>query len=323
MDYVIKELDYSLDSVENSATIRLTGKEALETADNVICQNYVDAFVTLARSADVPARAVSGYAFPDTDRIDELPVGVLHSWVEIWDESKGWIAMDPTWEDTSLLEYRDIIGIGHMRWVTYGYSSTEPALPVGYNVIESQGGLNTVATLSEVYKTPNPNLVINADSEITLNPLVNNSINFSLKNTGNVALSNLSVTLGDTQLNSEINQQEVWATEDEVYTPIIVPYSNQNFEVSIDRLDLLEFNNREQNILFGISAEYGDQKISKESSSTIIFQGIEYIELIVIVGIILLLFTILLIAFAARSILIKRGIIKQKIYEVKDRKATN
>ena len=72
------------------------------------CGHYASAVAALMRSADVPARVVSGYL----GGVQVQPIGGsayldlrqsdAHAWVEVWLEGSGWQQVDPTlWIDRS------------------------------------------------------------------------------------------------------------------------------------------------------------------------------------------------------------------------------
>ena len=75
------------------------------------CGHYASAFAALMRSADVPARVVSGYL--GGRRINpltgspylELRQSDAHAWVEVWLEGTGWQQVDPTlWADRNAFD---------------------------------------------------------------------------------------------------------------------------------------------------------------------------------------------------------------------------
>lgn len=63
------------------------------------CGHFASAFATLMRSADVPARVVTGYLGGEWNDIgDYLLVrqSDAHAWVEVWLGERGWVRVDPT-----------------------------------------------------------------------------------------------------------------------------------------------------------------------------------------------------------------------------------
>lgn len=63
------------------------------------CEHYAAAFVTLMRSADIPARVVGGYQGGEYNPLDGYLVvrqSDAHAWAEVWISGRGWIRVDPT-----------------------------------------------------------------------------------------------------------------------------------------------------------------------------------------------------------------------------------
>ena len=63
------------------------------------CEHFSSAFTVLMRSADIPARVVTGYTggyrnpFGDYWIVRRLDA---HAWVEVWLDGRGWVRVDPT-----------------------------------------------------------------------------------------------------------------------------------------------------------------------------------------------------------------------------------
>jgi len=61
------------------------------------CEHFATAGVLLARRAGVPARVVTGYAYPEPSAgAWILRRSNAHAWVEVFDSTRGWTAWDPT-----------------------------------------------------------------------------------------------------------------------------------------------------------------------------------------------------------------------------------
>lgn len=321
LEYVTDKLVYSDEVVLDSTSERRGGLGSLNNPTGVICQSYVDLFVTLARSADIPTRAVSGFAFPDTDRIQELPNGVLHSWVEIWDENLGWVELDPTWEDTSELPYRGNLGLGHLRWVTYGKSSTKPDLPVGYNLIPTQNGLNVTTSITPLRKTEEYNIVASDESNISLINSTNPNLSITVENTGNVVLSQFEASLvGDSSVFNEIQTLRETATEDDENEIILVPTEKQSFNLLLDS-DI--FNpltlNQEDSFKVVFSAYYKTKQITEELKSSVQIDGFRLSGLGLYIAVAGIFVIIILVAFAIRRLVYKKTSAEEKVHNISSR----
>ena len=69
--------------------VHTTGEQAAEAACGV-CQDHAHIFIGAARSAEIPARYVSGYLMMN-DRIDQE---ATHAWAEAHVEGLGWVGFD-------------------------------------------------------------------------------------------------------------------------------------------------------------------------------------------------------------------------------------
>ncbi len=63
------------------------------------CEHYASSFAFLMRAAGIPARIVTGYQGGEINPLDREWVvrqSDAHAWVEIWEEGRGWLRVDPT-----------------------------------------------------------------------------------------------------------------------------------------------------------------------------------------------------------------------------------
>jgi transglutaminase-like putative cysteine protease len=58
-----------------------------------VCQDFAHVMLAACRCIGIAARYVSGYLYDPTLEVDNA---ASHAWVDIWDEERGWIALDPT-----------------------------------------------------------------------------------------------------------------------------------------------------------------------------------------------------------------------------------
>ncbi len=68
-----------------------TAAQALAQGEGV-CQDHAHALIAVARSADIPARYVSGYLQSGADGGDHE---AAHAWAELYVQGFGWIGFDP------------------------------------------------------------------------------------------------------------------------------------------------------------------------------------------------------------------------------------
>lgn len=102
---------------------------------------FTDLFIAIARAAGIPAREVNGYAFtndPDTHPVS-LSQDILHAWPEYYDDQKGWIPIDPTWENTTNgIDYFNTFDLNHIAFVRKGLDSEYPYPAGSYKTVETQ-----------------------------------------------------------------------------------------------------------------------------------------------------------------------------------------
>jgi transglutaminase-like putative cysteine protease len=63
------------------------------------CSEYTDLSITMARASGIPARAMYGWGFYESDNDNDNLRG--HAWPEFYFPNEGWQPADPTWAETS------------------------------------------------------------------------------------------------------------------------------------------------------------------------------------------------------------------------------
>lgn len=128
--FVVNDLSYDHSRVEKEDFSRLGALSALNNPDKALCGEYADLFVTLARSAGIPARRLEGFAYTSNREIRPLSLGrtLLHAWAEYYDPVKGWVMVDPTWESSNDgVDYFSNFDLNHFVLAIQGDSSVEPS----------------------------------------------------------------------------------------------------------------------------------------------------------------------------------------------------
>lgn len=77
-----------------STHVHTTADEALADGRGV-CQDFAHVFIGVCRIVGIPARYVSGYLF---DPARDGSESESHAWVDVFDEARGWLSIDPTHE---------------------------------------------------------------------------------------------------------------------------------------------------------------------------------------------------------------------------------
>lgn len=128
-DYIVSTLKYNTSRLNNNNIERLGAVTAINNPDSAVCMEFTDLFVALARAEGIPARELDGYAYSQNKNLRPLSLSrdLLHAWPEYYDENKGWVMIDPTWENTSGgVDYFNKFDLNHLVLAKKGVSSTTP-----------------------------------------------------------------------------------------------------------------------------------------------------------------------------------------------------
>lgn len=139
--YVVTSLKYSTEKVNSQGIERLGAVTVLNNPDSAVCMEFTDLFIALARSAGIPARELDGFAYTTNPRLRPLSLSkdLLHSWPEYFDEDRGWVMIDPTWENTSGgVDYFNRFDLNHLVLAIKGQSSVKPSPPEDVKVTVSE-----------------------------------------------------------------------------------------------------------------------------------------------------------------------------------------
>lgn len=185
--FVVNYLKYDPSRLKDSSIERLGAMTALANPNSAVCMEFTDLFIALARAAGIPARELNGYAYTvnTTLRPLSLTKDILHSWPEYWNDRRGWLMVDPTWENTTGgVDYFNKLDLNHFVFAIKGLSSSEP-IPAGSYKYIGQDTHDVKVTLSENDFLGHPQIDVQID---TPNPIFSGFpgvINLKVKNTGN------------------------------------------------------------------------------------------------------------------------------------------
>ena len=167
--WIAQNLQYNSKRLSGSSVERLGSVTALTNPTQAVCMEFTDLFIALARAAGVPARELDGYAYTANPELRPLSLSrdILHAWPEFWDDSKGWVMIDPTWESTTGgVDYFNKLDLNHFVFVVKGFSSEQP-VPAGSYKYAGQDSHDVKVTFAEndflgkaqldvTINTPNP-----------------------------------------------------------------------------------------------------------------------------------------------------------------------
>jgi transglutaminase-like putative cysteine protease len=67
-----------------------------------VCQDFAHVMLAICRCDGIPARYVSGYLYDPTLEGDNV---ASHAWVDVFDDTRGWVSLDPTHDREQTEEY--------------------------------------------------------------------------------------------------------------------------------------------------------------------------------------------------------------------------
>ncbi len=155
--FVVNDLKYDSSRLKDNIDLGKTGVDrlgavtALNNPNSAVCMEFTDLFIALVRAAGIPARELNGYAYTQNTLLRPLSLtkDILHSWPEYWDDKKGWIMVDPTWENTTGgVDYFNKLDLNHFTFAIKGSSSSTP-VPAGSYKYSGFDSKDVKVTLSE------------------------------------------------------------------------------------------------------------------------------------------------------------------------------
>jgi hypothetical protein len=132
-NYLVENYVYNYAAL-NSKVERLGAVSALSSPSNVLCTEFTDTFVALARSLNIPSREINGFGY--TKNLSLQPQSttsdILHAWPEYYNaDKKTWVSVDPTWGNTTGgVNFFDKLDYSHITFVRHGVEDSYP-LPAG------------------------------------------------------------------------------------------------------------------------------------------------------------------------------------------------
>ncbi len=215
-NYVVSTLSYDYGRVAPEVK-RLGALGVLSTPKSAICTEFTDLFIAIARAAGIPAREIEGYAYTENPQIQPLSLvaDVLHAWPEYWDSIKQtWIPIDPTWGETSGIDYYNKLDLRHFVFVVHGSDSTKP-YPAGSYKLGPNPHKDVYVTFGSLPQTRISNLQIE-NKILSELPFSDEIVQTRITNSGPVA----------------VYDQNFQALGKQVNIPVILPYGY--YETTID-----------------------------------------------------------------------------------------
>ena len=139
-EFTRDSFEYNYNKLEGDNK-RLGAELALKNPSKAVCVEYSDLFIAISREKGIPSREIQGYGLSQDPQLRPLSLtaDILHSWPEYFDSiSKQWKSVDPTWENTSGIDYFSSFDLNHIVFAIHGKRPDYP-LPAGmYKQEDSQ-----------------------------------------------------------------------------------------------------------------------------------------------------------------------------------------
>jgi hypothetical protein len=194
-NYALETLSYNFNRIIKGNS-RMGASQALRMPDQAVCTEYSDLLIASARQRGLYVREVQGFAFANEQELRPVQEDsdILHSWVEYYDLKKNiWIPIDPTWQDTSGIDYFNSFDFNHIVFALHGKKADYP-YPAGSYKASSEG--------QDIRIEPTTSILVESKKitgELSQLPLpdVNNtfSIDLTVKNSGNINVWDIPLTI--------------------------------------------------------------------------------------------------------------------------------
>lgn len=243
-NFVSTYLSYNNERLNSTEIERKGATSAFAAPGDSVCMEFTDLFIAIARSANIPAREVEGYAYSQNERLRPISLAlegkdILHAWPEYWDDNLGWVQIDPTWGSTSGgLDYFDKLDFNHLTFIHRGLSSTYP-LPAGSFKDSNKSDKKDVdVQFAQELPAPTvvPELIIEAPNEIISG--VPTKVQAIIKNAGSASVISRQV-----DLTSTANKQAISAKDNSNEITILPPFSSRVFNYSYQSKSFLTRSN--------------------------------------------------------------------------------
>lgn len=138
--FVTNYLKYNYNKI-NSDNKRLGADVVMTKPDQAVCLEFTDLFVGIAREKGIYSREVEGYGFSLDPKLQPISLSsdILHAWPEYYDfKTENWISVDPTWENTSGIDYFSSFDLNHITFVIHGKNPDSPLAAGMYKIEKSR-----------------------------------------------------------------------------------------------------------------------------------------------------------------------------------------
>lgn len=186
-DFVVNFLKYDAGRLQDTDTTdRLGALAALNNPDSAVCMEFTDLFIALTRAAGIPSRELDGFAYTANNTLRPLSLtkDILHAWPEYFDDRLGWVMVDPTWEQTTGVDYFHKLDLNHFVFAIKGSSSSTPVAAGSYK-FKGQDSQDVKVSLSDNDFLGKPQIFVQIDAPDRIWAGFPGKVNVKITNSGN------------------------------------------------------------------------------------------------------------------------------------------
>jgi len=192
-EFVIQNLSYDYEAQNKGMVERKGAKEAIVQKENSTCMEFADLFIAISRAIGIPAREVNGYAFASEGENKPISINLnggdyLHSWAEFYDPNYGWVQVDPTWGETSGIDYFYKNDTNHLSFVVKGLNSEHPFSAGTYRFNGNEKLIETALSQTSSDEDFIPNIEVKKVFNFNLFRSLKGFKKIKVENTGNVSV---------------------------------------------------------------------------------------------------------------------------------------
>ncbi|EKE13960.1 MAG: hypothetical protein ACD_12C00729G0001 [uncultured bacterium] len=217
-DFVTGTLKYNYNKL-NSLNKRLGADVVLSNPDQAVCLEFTDLFIGIAREKGIYSREVEGYGFSLDPKLQPISLSsdILHAWPEYFDtKTENWISIDPTWENTSGINYFSSFDLNHIVFVIHGKTPDYP-LAAGMYKLENTRDI-LIKPVADQPKEEKKIVIEEIDFPSTISDDKSFQGKFTVKNDGGSYLWQIPVNL---------EAKNIVIKKDKFVIPILAPYEKR------------------------------------------------------------------------------------------------
>ncbi|KKQ66781.1 MAG: hypothetical protein US86_C0003G0024 [Candidatus Daviesbacteria bacterium GW2011_GWA2_38_24] len=248
--FVVSNLGFNEKRLSENNFERLGGLTAISNSDNALSSEFTDLFISLSRAANVPSKALVGFAYTPNTALRPLSFQgkSLHMWPEYYDSRFGWVMIDPTWENTTGgVDYFSRFDLNHFVIAING----------SFNDINLPKDVNVEFTAEEFKPTSNISVLLRLPEFLYGGFPTNMKI--SIENTGNSNYNAEELDISSSKVNILSDLTKESGKNIKLYDVSIPPFGRKELEFRLNSDSF--FSSFEDIIQVNIAGQKTDQKI--------------------------------------------------------------